>query len=248
MCEQQPVSMIFLAYNEAATIEQEVRNIHRSIISKLPGSEFIVAEDGSIDGTSEILQELSQDLGITHLSGGDRKGYSKALIDAVGRAKCPYVFFADTGQKYDPDDFWKLYEYREDYDLVVGRRTNRKDQLFRRILTRLYNQYISLYFNEKGIRDADSGFKLFNKKVVDGVFKEGLCFRHFVGSEIVLRSIMADLKYLEVPVAYYCREGSSRGLPTMKIPRLVVEVLGSLRELKGEFRRKTFHSEESQTN
>ncbi|MGD0168079.1 MAG: glycosyltransferase, partial [Gaiellaceae bacterium] len=42
-----PVSVIINVFNEAGSIEREIREIHAEIIQKLPGSELIVAEDGS---------------------------------------------------------------------------------------------------------------------------------------------------------------------------------------------------------
>ena len=48
---QSPVTVIINVFNEADTIEQEIREIDAKIIRKLPGSELIVAEDGSTDGT-----------------------------------------------------------------------------------------------------------------------------------------------------------------------------------------------------
>jgi len=52
----EPVSVIMVAFNEAETIEAEVLSFYRAIVERLPGSEFIVAEDGSRDRTPEILR------------------------------------------------------------------------------------------------------------------------------------------------------------------------------------------------
>ena len=95
-----PVTAIMLAHNEAATIERELTEFYEKVVSKIPGSEFIVAEDGSVDGTSEIIQKLSEKYGIYHLTSKERKGYSKALISAVLAAKNDYIFFFYSHYKY----------------------------------------------------------------------------------------------------------------------------------------------------
>lgn len=237
--EQHPISLIFVAYNEAPSIEEEILFFHDKIVSVIPGSEFIVSEDGSTDGTTQIIRRLTESLGIIHVGGDVRKGYARALIDAVSQVKNQYVFFSDTGAKYNPDDFWRIYDHREEYDLIVGRRVDRQDQVYRRLLTYFYNLFLRAYFNIGEVHDADSGFRLFNRKVIDEVFREGLRFRNFVGSEIVLKSIMKGLTYAEVPVRYYRREGSSRGLPLNNIPTAIAEVVKHLKELKHEFGNKT---------
>src|ERR1700740_1048225 len=86
-----PVSLIMVAFNEAETIEAEVLSFHRAIVERLPGSEFIVAEDGSRDRTPKILKELAARIGIIHLTGTERKGYKRALLDAVLAARNPFI-------------------------------------------------------------------------------------------------------------------------------------------------------------
>ena len=51
-----PVSVVLLAHNEAEVIEEVVLDFLEKIVKKSPNSEIIIAEDGSIDGTKEILQ------------------------------------------------------------------------------------------------------------------------------------------------------------------------------------------------
>jgi len=230
----QPVSVVLLASNEALTIEQEVRSFHASIIRRLPGSELIVAEDGSTDGTPGILCALKEELGIVHLSCPDRKGYARALREAALAASNDLIFFSDTGLKHDPEDFWTLYRQAGNYDLVVGRKTGRKDQLYRRLLTWGYNLFLRTTFSLREVRDADSGFRLFNRKVVDQVFRPGLRFKSLVGSEVVLRTLAAGLRYGEVPVSYAQRVGISKGMPVNSIARQIRTVLRDLRALRAE--------------
>ena len=233
--QREPISLVFLAYNEIETIEQEVRDFKAEIVDKLPGSEFIVAEDGSTDGTHEVLQRLQKEIGIIHLTSGERKGYRKALLDSIASTKSGYVFFCDTGRKHDAQDFWKLYERRHDADLIVGRKTDREDQWYRKLFTKVYNTLIRWYFRVKGVHDCDSGFRLFTRAVADGVYCGGqLFFRELPASEIVIRTIALGYRYLEVPVAYHQRLGPSRGLPNKKLPGVIVGSIRNLRKLKKE--------------
>ena len=87
--DQEPVSVILIVYNEAATIRQEIQDIQNVILSRLPGSELIIAEDGSNDGTKEIIAGYLHDPAVIHSTGGQRKGYAKALRDAMNIARNP---------------------------------------------------------------------------------------------------------------------------------------------------------------
>ena len=234
--DNEPVSLIMVAFNEAETIEAEVLSFHQAIVERLPGSEFIVAEDGSSDGTSEILKSLAGRIGILHLTSAQRKGYKRALLDAVFAAKNAYIFFSDSGGKHAPEEFWKLYAVRKDYDLVVGRKTDRKDQFYRKCLTWSYNFAMRTYFGYPELRDADSGFRLFNREVVDRVLRGNLLCRNLIASEVAVRTIASGLRYGEVEVSYNQRAGTSRGLPPAKIPGVIVGALRAMVSLRAEFR------------
>lgn len=226
-----PISVIVNVYNEADTIESELRNIQDVIVSKLPGSELIVAEDGSSDGTKEIIENLVEELGVIHSTSDERKGYTKALRDALLIAKCPYIFFSDTGNKHNPNDFWKLYEYCDKFDLVLGVKTQRTDQLYRRLLTILYNRVLSSYFNVS-VKDADSGFRIYSEKAVKHILMDEWIFKELISSELTLRCLFFSSNIKEVPVSYLQRKGTSRGLPPHKILGVVLGVLKKLPILK----------------
>ena len=183
MAEQEPVSVIINVYNEADTIEQEVREIHSEIVARLPGSELIVAEDGSTDGTKEILARLQAELGIIHSTSPERKGYARAFRDALALVRNPYVFFSDSGGKQDFREFWKLYEYRRQYGVVSGIRAGRSDQWYRRLMTWTYNFVLRKYFHVE-LRDADSGFRLYQTAVMRKIGNEPWINRYLVTSEL----------------------------------------------------------------
>jgi len=226
-----PVSVIINVFNEAGTIEQEIREIHAEVIQKLPGSELIVAEDGSTDGTKEILARLKSELGIIHSTGAERKGYAKAFRDAVALVKNPYVFFSDTGGKQDFADFWKLYPFCENFGIVSGYRTARRDQLYRRLMTWTYNFLLRVYFHVH-FRDADAGFRIYQISVIRKIVNETWVNRHLISSELALRAVYSGFEVKEVPVLYRQRAGVSRGLPPGKIPKVIVSVLKNFSQLK----------------
>jgi glycosyltransferase involved in cell wall biosynthesis len=226
-----PVSVIINVFNEAGTIEREIREIHAEVIQKLPGSELIVAEDGSTDGTKEILARLKTELGIIHSTSAERKGYAKAFRDAVALAKNPYVFFSDTGGKHAFADFWKLYPFCEKFGIVSGCRAGRRDQLYRRLMTWGYNFLLRLYFHVQ-FRDADAGFRIYQIAVIRKIANETWVNRNLISSELALRAVYSGYEVKEVPVLYRQRAGASRGLPTAKIPKVAVGVVKNFSQLK----------------
>ena len=233
--KRKSVSIIIAVYNEANTLEKEVRKLHELILSKIPNSEIIIAEDGSTDGSKIIIERLVNELGVIHSTSIKRKGYTKALRDAFKLAKAPLIFFSDTGNKHDPKDFWKLYEHINDFDLIIGVKSNRKDQLYRQILTWGYNKLLSIIFKIK-IKDSDSGFRIYNKKLMNKLLSKNWIFKELVASELYLRSNLEGFKIKEVPVSYYQRTGASKGLPIKKIPKVIFNIFFDIYRLKNSYK------------
>jgi len=232
-----PVSILILVYNEAETIRGVIEEIHRKVAGSLPDSEFIVAEDGSTDGTKEILAELAKEIPLHLVTGAERKGYTRALIDGLGLARKEYIFFSDSDGQHDPDDFWKLLEKIDDYDLIIGRKAKRADPAYRVFISRVFNFLIGLIFGV-WLHDINCGFRIMRREVARDVLAEGLFFKHCVASEFTIRAHRMGYRITEIPVRHKAREsGASRGLPLKKIPGAVAHILKNFVKLRFEKKR-----------
>lgn len=228
-----PVSVILIAHNEAKTIEKDVEGFYGAIVKKLPGSELIVTEDGSTDGTSEILRDLADILPIRLIQGKERKGYIRALFDALELSSCDWILFSDTGGKFNPDDFWKLEPHRGSADLIVTVKIFRRDQIYRRLMTLVFNHLASMYFGVS-VHDIDSGFRLYHRSLLEGITAGDMIFKDLINAEFSLRMLSRGARLQEVPVVATARTDQSRGMPPKKIPRVIVQVLKSFPRLKKE--------------
>jgi glycosyltransferase involved in cell wall biosynthesis len=228
------INLLLLAHNEIDTIKEEICNWER-VLHLLPESmdyKIIVVEDGSSDGTSQLLATYHREGRLVHLHEDKRAGYKSALLRGLSACEGDFIFFSDTGMKNDFNDFWALYFRRDAADLLVGRKILRKDSRFRRFLTFSLNLYLNRVFSSSVFGDVDSGFRLFNRKSRDIFLEQKLSFRGFVGCEMVLIIISAGMKYLEVPIQYQGRQGESRGLPNRKIPVSILYLIADIRNFR----------------
>ena len=219
------VDVLLLAFNEVETIEAEICAWQEEVVGHLPHSRIIVAEDGSTDGTTQLLRRLHTEGRIVHDHSTTRRGYRGAFLDGVQSSKADFLMFADTGSKFDVRDFWALWPYRHDYDFIVGRKVLRSDPKFRQALTWGYNKVLRSYFSIPTVHDADAGFRLLSSDVRDWILRQDFVFDDLLNSEVVVRAVRSGWRYAERPMLYHGRSGASRGLPTRKIPRKVYGVL-----------------------
>ena len=226
------ISVIMLVYNERDIIEKVIREYYDKVVSKLSDVEFIIAEDGSTDGTKEILSRLSKELPLKLVSGVERKGYVKAYKDSIRLPEKEVIFFTDSSGKHDPDDFWKLIQYINEYDIVSGYKVNRKDPFYRIVMTRVFNTLVNIYFGTH-FNDIDSGFKLIKRDAINSIIDDEWIQKALISFEIMIRLYYKGYKIKEVPVSHKAREnGESRGLPLKTIPKVIVEVLSNFKKIK----------------
>ena len=230
-----PVSALLLVHNEAEVIEEVVRDIHREVLAKLPGSELVIAEDGSTDGTKEILARIVPGLpGARLVQGTERKGYTRAYKDALRACRNDLIFFSDSSGKHDAADFWRLAALIGEVDMVIGCKADRRDPFYRVAMSRVFNLLVSRYFGHR-FRDINSGFRLMRREAIAPVLEEEWRMKHLINFEFTLRALGHGARIAEVPVRHSRRKhGPARGLPLKKSPEAISMALRAFPALKRE--------------
>lgn len=232
------LSVIVPVHNEAGSIEKVLRDISGKILSQFPGTaEVVVAEDGSTDGTKELLACLQPELGFRLVSGNERKGYNRALKDALSLARGKHVFLSDSGGGHEMSDFLLMYPFATEFEVVSGFKKERKDPAHRIVLSRMYNRFVSLLFRHI-FYDIDSGFKMYQKEALDQVLAQVGTLQECISTEIVLRMFHNGCKVKEIPVTHYQRNfvGPAKTFTYRKLPRIVGRLFWDLLKLRKELK------------
>jgi len=222
-----------LAHNEEKTILSDIVNIHQVILKKIKNVEFIICQDGSADKTHKIISSVKKKYNIKYIHSNKRFGVHKALLLTLKKSKGKFIFFVDSGNKFNYREFWKLYKYKKKYEIVSGYRINRQDQFYRILLTYFFNVFLRV-FTISRFRDMDSGFKIFSKKSLKRAILLKKYNSHFYMSEICLKIIYMGYLFKEVKVNYFQRSSKSRATSFTKIPMMVFSFLINFIRLKNQ--------------
>ncbi len=166
-----------------------------------------VAEDGSIDGTKDILRRLRQDMPDLVLRMEPEKlGRGKALRDFWQDMEADFYAFCDTDLATDPDTLVSLLRRAlSGNDIVVGSRYAEgaivRRPPVRAWVSRIYNWYVRKTFRD-GILDHQCGLKIFSRKVVDELLNASKEDSWFWDTEILVRARQQGYHVEEVPVAW----------------------------------------------
>jgi len=200
------ISVVMPAYNEEAIIERSVRNFYDEIVKKVGDSELIVVDDWSTDNTPVILKNLQKELPkLVVIKTPCNSGHGKAVRLGFDTAKKEFIFHTDSDYQHDPKEFWKLYTYIENYDIVVGVRKKRQDPFYRKVISRI-SRFVGSFLFGVELHDMNCPFRVYKRETFNKLAK-------FVDTEMFAPSIMILLvatyfgvEVKEVPVTHYPRE------------------------------------------
>lgn len=208
------------AHNEADAIETVVREFRSALSNQTFSHDIVVVEDGSTDGTKEILQRLQTDLGITVDMSDSRRGYSEAVIRGAELVDSDYLLFTDSDGQHFAADALKLWAHRNDAPIIVGGRYDRAEPFHRRLLSLTFQSMSKAMFSTPPVEDLTAPFRLVEREAALDIIPSMAYMRESFWTEFSIRAHYAGFAQLEVPVRHTSRRGpgTTRVYSPRKIP------------------------------
>ena len=202
------VSIIVPAYNEEEGISTTLADIKLAMSGQSMEYEIIVVDDGSTDGTVEVVQRQEGARLIQHHT---NRGYGAALKTGIRQATHDLIAIIDADGTYPPAAFPQLLDEMQHFDMVVGARDLGEVAMARRpakwVLAKLAE-----YLAETQIPDLNSGMRIFRKDVALSYFNIlPSAFSFTITITIAFLSDHYLVKFLPIP--YRRREGRSKIRP-----------------------------------
>ncbi|MFM2095131.1 MAG: Undecaprenyl-phosphate 4-deoxy-4-formamido-L-arabinose transferase [Planctomycetota bacterium] len=210
------LSVIIPAYNELATIERVIERVRNC---GLP-CEIVVVDDGSQDGTRELLKTMENQNGLKVIFHPGNRGKGAALKTGFSHASGDVIVIQDADLEYDPRDFRLLLQpiVEGRADVVYGSRFSRSEQRGSPWWHRTVNKMITMLSNlrtGRPVTDAETCYKMFRRELLDQI---GELQEKAFGIELELTAKFARIpgvRYHERPIGYERRsyaEGKKIGV------------------------------------
>lgn len=206
-------SLIIPCYNERGAIEETVRRI-RAALPRRETYRLIIVDDGSTDGTGEVLDRLAtDDPTMAVLRNEENRGYGAAIKSGLRSADTELIAIVDADGTYPIERIPELVRACEDCDMVVGARVGDGVEYssVRKIPKTFLAAYVS-WIARTRIPDFNSGLRVFRRSLALKFFNllpDG--FSLTTTMTLAMHTTFLRVRY--VPIEYKRRIGRSKIRP-----------------------------------
>jgi glycosyltransferase involved in cell wall biosynthesis len=196
------LSVIIPVYNEVANIQEILKRVKAT----QKADEIIVVDDGSQDGTRDILKDLDGREKVRVILHEKNQGKGAALRTGMNAAQGEIMLIQDADLEYDPRDYATLLQPLDEgiADVVYGSRflggPRRVAMYWHMVANKLLTFYNTI------LSDMETGYKVFRRKVVEGMKLRSKRFDF--EPEFTAKVLKRNYRIYEVPISFNPRDYS----------------------------------------
>jgi glycosyltransferase involved in cell wall biosynthesis len=215
------ISVVVPVYNEEENLPVLIPHLSEVLGSLGEPYEMIFVDDGSTDGSREVIKEMARRYPQIHIIGFKRNsGETAAGAAGLKEARGNVIITIDADLQNDPKDIPRMLDYLKDYDMVTGWRQTREDTWVKRITSGIANGIRNRLSGET-IRDSGCTFRLYKKECLENIhLYKGM--HRFMPTLVK----MEGFRVIEIPIAHHPRKfGASKYNTWNRMWRAFIDLL-----------------------
>ncbi len=238
------LSVVIPAYNEEKRIGRSLKKINAYLSKQSYLYEIVVVDDGSTDGTSELVRRIAQRIPcIRLLENGINRGKGYSVRKGVLSCRGQLIIFSDADLSTPIEELDKLKMWIETgHDIAIGSRALPESDIvlpqpwYRQGMGKIFNRLVRLLAVTE-IKDTQCGFKLFRREVARFLFERQTIDGFGFDAEIIFMARNSGYMVREVPVRWINSPNSRVHIlkdPFLMLRDLVIVRMNYIIEAAGE--------------
>jgi glycosyltransferase involved in cell wall biosynthesis len=201
------LSVVIPVYNEAKNIGEILKRVQATKLA----TEIIVVDDGSKDGTRDLLMKMDGRKKVRVIFHERNKGKGAAVVTGLNAARGDILLIQDADLEYDPRDYPLLLRPIDEglADVVYGSRflggTHRVTMYWHMVANRLLTFMTNILYDTI-LTDMETGYKVFRREVIEGITFQAKRFDF--EPEFTAKVLKRHYRIFEVPISFNPRDYS----------------------------------------
>ncbi len=201
------LSVVIPVYNENKTIQEIIKRVQATGLA----DEIVAVDDGSTDGSRDILASMHRDGNIKVVYHERNQGKGKAVRTGIQNASGELVIIQDADLEYDPREYPNLLRPIQEgiADVVYGSRflgAGRRPVLFWNMVANKILTLVTNILYNNILTDMETGYKLFRRQVVENMNLHAHGFEF--EPEFTAKILKKKVRIYEVPITFNPRDYS----------------------------------------
>ena len=199
------LSVIIPVYNEVESIREIVKRVQETKLAW----EIVLVDDGSIDGTRDLLKEMNGKDNVRVILHKKNQGKGAAVRTGFDAAQGDVLLIQDADLEYDPRDYPTLVKPLEEgiADVVYGSRFlggPRRVVMFWHMIANYMLTFMTNILYNTILSDMETGYKVFRKEVITGMPLHAKRFDF--EPEFTAKVLKRKYRIYEVPISFNPRD------------------------------------------
>jgi len=199
------LSVIIPVYNEMKNIQEILKRVQDTNLAQ----EIIVVDDGSQDGTRDILEKLDGKNNVHVILHEKNQGKGAAVVTGMNAAKGDVLLIQDADLEYDPRDYPVLLQPIQEglADVVYGSRflgaAHRVTMFWHQVANKLLTFMTNILYDSI-LTDMETGYKVFRREVIESIKIRSKRFNF--EPEFTAKILKRKCRIFEVPITFNPRD------------------------------------------
>ena len=237
------VFFVLPAYNEEENIKNVITQwypVVKELTDQGCQARLVIANDGSKDNTFKMMKELQSVYPLLEPLDKPNSGHGSTVLYLYRYAienGCDYVFQTDSDGQTSPDEFWPLWNNRDQADFNIGTRQGRQDGFGRVVVTKVLRFVVWLTFGV-WVKDANTPFRLMKVDRLKAVLE--YIPQDFFLSNVAISAIAVkkNERIQWFPITFKPRQGGVNSINMKRIMKIGMSAWGDFLRINRSLKQK----------
>jgi len=211
------LALVIPVYNESQIISDVAKEWIGCLDKLNIKYDIHVYNDGSTDETLAILNTFKKDNNHLIIHDKNNSGHGPTILEGYREnSRYDWIFQTDSDNEMSPEYFQRLWKKRKDYDILLGRRSQRYQPFSRKLISLISRLTVRLFYGD-GIWDVNSPFRLMRSSVLRQ-HSWSIPSNTFAPNVIVSGLMCFEKRRIfEIPIPHHGRQTGEVSIRNMKL-------------------------------